>query len=107
MKKRFENNTPVTIDRFRPTDVTSTIDVANVAGKIKRVEVTIDIHHTFTRDLRISLVDPRGKTVLLVGREGVVLEVLGGVCRDQVYATLSEQLNTGFLDNDVTGKPMS
>jgi subtilisin-like proprotein convertase family protein len=70
MKHTFVNDTPVTIDRFRPTDVSSTINVSGVAGRLQRVTVTIHVHHTFTRDLRMSLIGPATTPVLLVGREG-------------------------------------
>lgn len=70
MKHVFMNDAPVKIDRFLPTDVASTIELADLPGRIARVTVTIDVHHTYTSDLQISLRSPEGKDVLLVGREG-------------------------------------
>ncbi len=70
MKHIFVNDTPVRIDRLRPTDVRSTIDVSGVTGGLQRVTVTIHMRHTFTQDLLISLIGPDGTEVLLVGSEG-------------------------------------
>ena len=70
MKHTFVNDTPITIDRFRPTDVRSTINVSDVTNRLQRVTVTVHVHHTYTRDLRISLIGPGGTQVPLVGREG-------------------------------------
>lgn len=70
MRHVFENNSPQVINRFKPTNVYSRIPVSNVAGKIQRVTATVDIHHSFTRDLKIYLLAPGGKKVLLVGQEG-------------------------------------
>ncbi|MGF1459570.1 MAG: proprotein convertase P-domain-containing protein [Leptolyngbyaceae cyanobacterium] len=58
------------ISRFAPTDVSSAIAVSNVTAPLQRIAVTINVVHTFTSDLRISLVAPSGETVLLVGNEG-------------------------------------
>ncbi|MGD1855923.1 MAG: proprotein convertase P-domain-containing protein [Leptolyngbyaceae cyanobacterium] len=70
MKQIFTNQTAVQISQFAPTDVSSSIDVANISGSLQRISVTISLVHTFTRDLRISLVAPNGSSVLLVGSEG-------------------------------------
>jgi hypothetical protein len=37
MKHTFVNDTPVTIDRFRPTDVISPINVSGVTGRLQLV----------------------------------------------------------------------
>jgi len=70
MRQVFESRTPVSIDPVNPNAVTSTIEVDGVTGPIAQVEVTLNIDHTFTRDLVISLVGPAGQRALLVGREG-------------------------------------
>ncbi|MBE9110432.1 proprotein convertase P-domain-containing protein [Nodosilinea sp. LEGE 07298] len=70
MKQVFSNETAVQISQFAPTSVTSTIDVANISGSLQRISVTINLVHTYTSDLRISLSAPSGESVLLVGNAG-------------------------------------
>jgi subtilisin-like proprotein convertase family protein len=70
MKQVFSNETAVQISQFAPTSVTSTIDVANISGPLQRISVTINLVHTYTSDLRISLSAPSGESVLLVGNAG-------------------------------------
>ncbi|MBD2107577.1 proprotein convertase P-domain-containing protein [Nodosilinea sp. FACHB-13] len=70
MKQVFSNETAVEISRFSPTAVTSSIDVANISGSLQRISVTINLVHTYTSDLRISLSAPSGASVLLVGNAG-------------------------------------
>ncbi|MEM8809027.1 MAG: proprotein convertase P-domain-containing protein [Cyanobacteria bacterium P01_G01_bin.38] len=70
MKRVFENDTGVTIDRFQPTDVSSTIEVSGVSGDIQRVTLTLDLLHTYTSDLQISLIAPNSQTVSLVAGKG-------------------------------------
>lgn len=70
MNNVFTNNTSVAIDQFQPTNVVSTIEVSNVSGTVQRVTVALDLLHTYTQDLRISLSSPNGQTVLLVGNKG-------------------------------------
>ncbi|MBD2111282.1 MULTISPECIES: proprotein convertase P-domain-containing protein [Cyanophyceae] len=70
MKQVFSNETAVEISRFAPTAVTSSIDVANIPGSLQRISVTLDLVHTYTSDLRISLSAPSGASVLLVGNAG-------------------------------------
>ena len=60
----------IEIDRFKPTDISSSLEISGAAGRIKRVSVTVNISHTFTKDLRISLSGPGDKKVLLAGSEG-------------------------------------
>ncbi|THB78310.1 MAG: hypothetical protein D3926_13375 [Desulfobacteraceae bacterium] len=60
----------IEIDRYNPTDVTSPIEISGVSGQVKRVSVTINISHSFTSDLRVSLIGPGNQKVLLVGGEG-------------------------------------
>lgn len=70
MKQVFSNETAVQISRFAPTSVSSTVDVANLSGPLQRISVTINLVHTYTGDLQISLIAPGGASVLLVGRAG-------------------------------------
>ncbi|MGB5974425.1 MAG: proprotein convertase P-domain-containing protein [Nodosilinea sp.] len=70
MKQVFSNETAVQISRFDPTSVSSSIDVANISGPLQRISVTINLVHTYTSDLRISLTAPSGTSVLLVGNAG-------------------------------------
>ena len=49
--------------------VTSTLDVSGV-GRIDEVEVRIDLSHTYTADLQITLIAPDGTRVLLASNVG-------------------------------------
>jgi len=70
MRQVFTNTTPVEIANDAPTTVSSSITVSGVAGQIQRLSVTITVFHTYTSDLRISLVAPNGQEVLLALGEG-------------------------------------
>ena len=70
MRQIFENQEPVFIDSVNPNAIISTIEVSGLDGPINNVDVTLNINHSFTRDLVISLVGPAGQRALLVGREG-------------------------------------
>jgi subtilisin-like proprotein convertase family protein len=70
MRYEFENNSSVVIDSGNPTEISSDIEVAGSAGTVRDVNVTIDVTHTWTADLKISLEGPGGQRVLLVGGKG-------------------------------------
>ena len=51
--------------------MTSEIAIAGVGGAVvEAIRVTIDIEHTWDRDLSITLRSPEGTDVLLIGRAG-------------------------------------
>jgi M6 family metalloprotease-like protein len=52
-----------------PQGVSSNIQIDDI-GILKDIEVTIDISHTFIRDLRVELVAPSGHSVFLHDRQG-------------------------------------
>lgn len=70
MRQVFTNTTPVEIANDTPTSVSSSIVVSGVQGRIQRLSVTLNVFHTYTSDLRISLVAPDGKEILLAIGEG-------------------------------------
>lgn len=70
MKQVFTNEMAVQIEQFASTNVSSTIDVTNIPGQLQRINVTINLVHTFTGDLEIFLIAPNGGSILLVGNEG-------------------------------------
>lgn len=70
MQQVFSNNSAILIPAEVPTEVSSKIQVSGLSEKPQRVTVTLDIDHTYTSDLRISLKSPDGKEVLLVRGEG-------------------------------------
>jgi subtilisin-like proprotein convertase family protein len=70
MRQVFTNETPVAITPDAPTTVTSPITVSGVSGRIQRLSISLTLFHTYTSDLRISLVAPNGKVVLLALGEG-------------------------------------
>lgn len=70
MRNVFVNRNPERIDPGGPNLVRSEILVHDGLGRIRDINVLIDIQHTFVGDLVISLIGPRGARVELVGREG-------------------------------------
>lgn len=70
MIHQFNNQTPVTIDAADPNTIRSTIDVADIEGRLRDVNVSIDVDHTYTNDLTIALIGPTGERVVLVEKEG-------------------------------------
>ena len=70
MRREFSSSQSIPIDPAGPNTITSTIQVADLPGHIRDVNVMIDIRHTWTNDLRIHVVAPDGTRVLLVGGEG-------------------------------------
>ena len=70
MKKVFTNTTSVPIPADGTPTVASQINVADMHGCLRDVNITIDIDHSWTSDLRITLIAPTGDSVLLVEREG-------------------------------------
>ena len=66
----IKNEQQMDIGRNKPTSITSSIENSELEGKIQRVEVTINIFHSYTKDLRISLISPDNENVLLVAGEG-------------------------------------
>ena len=70
MRHVFRNDTPQSINRLVPTDVSSAIAVSGLNGRVQHVNVAIHLSHTYTQDLRISLIEPGGQEVLLVGGAG-------------------------------------
>ena len=70
MRREFSSFQLIPIDSGGPDTITSTIDVSDLPGHIRDVNVMIDINHTWTSDLRIHLVAPDGTRVLLVAGEG-------------------------------------
>ncbi|MGD1861512.1 MAG: proprotein convertase P-domain-containing protein [Leptolyngbyaceae cyanobacterium] len=70
MRQVFTNNTPVAIAANAPNSLGSTIAIGGIAGQIQRLSVTVNLFHTYTSDLRLSLVAPDGQAVVLVNRAG-------------------------------------
>ena len=70
MRHEFGSNEVKEISSGAPSEVQSTIGVAGLHGRLVDVNVTLDIEHTWTRDLEISLEGPGGQRVLLVKQEG-------------------------------------
>ncbi|MGD1942506.1 MAG: proprotein convertase P-domain-containing protein [Leptolyngbyaceae cyanobacterium] len=70
MRQVFSNTTPVAIAVDAPDEISSPLTVTGVAGQLQRLSVTLTAFHTYTSDLRMSLVAPDGREVLLVSRRG-------------------------------------
>ena len=52
-----------------PTGVSSTIAIGQ-AGTVRRLKVSVDITHTYIGDLRLELVSPAGRSVVLHSQLG-------------------------------------
>lgn len=69
---KFASTNPIDIkDNAAAVPYPSTIQVANVAGSIVKVKVTIvGFQHTFPSDVSVLLVGPKGQKVVLMSRAG-------------------------------------
>ncbi len=70
MNHVFRNGDSVPIGHDDPNQIESQIQVDNLTSNIRDVVVSFDIQHTYTNDLRITLISPQGTGVMLVEREG-------------------------------------
>lgn len=70
MGSTFTNNSPRIINPGNPNTVLSPIDVKGLSEEVRKIKVTVDIQHTWTEDLRISLLNPAGLRVVLANRRG-------------------------------------
>ncbi len=70
MKQNFTNYTPITISPENPNLIQSSIEVSAMDGPIRDLNVSIDIDHSWTSDLEITLIAPGGERVILVSGEG-------------------------------------
>lgn len=68
--------------------VANAITVSGTAIDIDRVEVTLDIAHTWIGDLTVSLVSPDGTTSVLVDRPGVSSSNTYGASQDNIRFTV-------------------
>ncbi len=71
MRREFASTTPVPINPGPPSTVVSQIAVSGLEGlTVDDVDVTVDIDHTWTGDLTISVLNPGGQRVVLSDRRG-------------------------------------
>ena len=70
MEHEFSSDQSKLISSGAPNVVESTLQVSGLSNRIFDVNVQLNITHTWTADLRISLVAPSGTSVLLVAGEG-------------------------------------
>lgn len=66
----FKNPNRMTIGSNDPNTVLSTVNVSGVPNVIEGVRVKINIAHTYTSDLNISIINPEGVRVSLVANAG-------------------------------------
>ena len=66
----FSNNESQDISEFGRDRVISDINVDGLAGLVTDVNITVDIDHSYTSDLRLILIAPDGTRVVLANREG-------------------------------------
>lgn len=84
---KFTNNNPMTINPGRPNTVLSPINVSGLSDDVKKIKVIVNIDHTWTSDLGISLLDPAGLRVVLANRRGGASDDFKNVTFDQDAAT--------------------
>ena len=71
MRSEFTNETPVPISPGAPSTVASRITVSGLGeAVVEDVDVSVDIEHSWTGDLTISLLNPSGQRVVLSDRRG-------------------------------------
>lgn len=72
MRREFNNPQPVRISAGAPNTVHSQIEIGDFGNStaVREVVVQVDISHTWTGDLSLHLVSPKGRRVLLVQRRG-------------------------------------
>lgn len=66
----FNNRTAIPIAATGANTITSIIKVPDTGIKVDEVSVLIDLDHTYTGDLIISIISPDNKEVILVNSEG-------------------------------------
>lgn len=64
------NLSPVAIDAGAPSDVSSTILMSAARTTLRSVSVMVDITHSYTQDLELVLVSPKGTVVVLASGLG-------------------------------------
>jgi len=67
---RFKNSNDVSIGSQNPNTVSSSLSVNGIASNIKSVRVKLNVNHTYTADLSISLVSPANQRLSLVTNTG-------------------------------------
>lgn len=71
MRHEFVNQQPIQIAAGPPSTIQSTVEVTELTGAVvDDVEVTVDVTHSWTGDLVMSLLGPDGTEALLVDRRG-------------------------------------
>jgi subtilisin-like proprotein convertase family protein len=70
MRHEFTNDTAIAIPGDSKITVESRMQVSGISSPIRDVNVTMDLDHSWTNDLRIVLEAPDGTRVKLVEREG-------------------------------------
>jgi len=70
MEHEFNSDQAKVISSGAPSAIESTLQVTGLSDRIFDVNVQLNITHTWTSDLRITLIAPSGTSVLLVAGEG-------------------------------------
>jgi extracellular elastinolytic metalloproteinase len=81
-----------------PSGVRDTLDV-NASGQVKRLEVSVDIEHSYIGDLRVVLVAPDGRRVLLHDRAGAAKQNLAKTYTSDKHAGLRALLGIRAAGN--------
>lgn len=62
-----QNSEPANIPDYDPQGVTSSISISD-SGTIRDIQISLEIEHEFMSDVEVSLISPKGETILLQNR---------------------------------------
>jgi subtilisin-like proprotein convertase family protein len=83
---QFDNLTPLAIPDL--TTVTSAIPVSGLSAPITKVDVLLDIAHTYDSDLVADLIAPDGTTINLLAHDGANGQNFGSACSSDTTKTI-------------------
>jgi hypothetical protein len=89
----FQKDVNMAIPDNDPLGITSTQKVSK-QGKIKRIQVAVDINHVYIGDITLKLIPPIGKHIFLHNREGEF--------RNDIKKTFIKELSS-LIGNDAQG----
>ena len=88
-------------------DVTDTITVAGTTSPILDVNVTVDITHTYTGDVTLTLTSPTGTSVVLTDQNGSFQDNFSGTVFDDAASTSITNGSAPFAGSYQPEQPLS
>jgi subtilisin-like proprotein convertase family protein len=110
---QFDNLTPLLVPDL--TTVTSALPVSGLSGPITKVQVLMNLNHSYDNDLVVDLIAPDGTTVNLLSHNGQNGQNFGTICGSEATETVFDDyslvsVNDGaapFLGNFRPISPLS